>query len=68
MSIKTLLFAVGALALAACSEPTEPTTGDAEAQALLTLDPPVIALTETVIAFTSHRDGNPEIYIIRRST
>jgi|SRR5881628_596963 len=62
MSIKTLLFAVGALALAACDSPTAPKTVDV--QTMVAPPWPTVRRAER-IAFTSDRAGAPgykEIY------
>jgi len=58
MSTKITLSAVGALALAACATPTEPTKLDA-----LLFRPPS-PLGQARIAFASDRDGEPEVYIM----
>lgn len=58
MSTRTLLAAVGALALAACATPTEPTKLDA------ILFRPPSPLGQARIAFASDRDGEPEVYIM----
>ncbi len=59
MSLKNLLFAVGALALAACDNPSGPKTVDVEAMAAGGQPPP--RLLER-IAFMSMRAGDYEIY------
>src|SRR5437879_9571458 len=66
MSLKTLLFTAGALALAACDSPTAPRTVPLEAMVLRT--PPILRLAER-IAFVSARAGAPgydEIYVMNQ--
>ncbi len=58
MATRTLLFAAGALALAACATPTEPTKLDA------ILFRPPSPLGQARIAFATDRDGEPEVYIM----
>ena len=63
MSLKTLLFTAGALALAACDSPTAPRTVPLEAM-VLRPPPPILRLAEWIV-FTSARAGAPgynEIY------
>jgi len=66
MSLKTLLFTAGALALAACDSPTAPRTVPLEAMVLR--PPPILRLAER-IAFVSARAGAPgynEIYVMNQ--
>jgi Tol biopolymer transport system component len=59
MSSKTLLFTLGALALAACESPTEPTPANLEAMAVGPWQPPSEPVRLERIAFTSDRDFAP---------
>lgn len=66
MKLKTMLYAVGALALAACDSPTVPRTADPEAE-VVGSQPPIVRLAPPQrIAFTSARDGNNEIYMMNQ--
>jgi Tol biopolymer transport system component len=65
MSSKTLLFTLGALALAACESPTEPMPANLEARVDGPWQPePPMPLRQQRIAFASTRDGNYEIYVM----
>jgi Tol biopolymer transport system component len=60
MSLKTLLCAVGALALAACADPTQPTRVDPE----MLVRPPLPTPLVSRIAFTNWLHSNADIWVI----
>jgi Tol biopolymer transport system component len=66
MSSRTLLFALGALALAACESPTEPMPANLEAMAVGPVRPPLeppMPLRQQRIAFTSNRLTNHKDFV-----